>query len=74
MNWEYVRKQALRYTSGGYDRDQCLYKIGIHAHTSVLIDVGTTRMRGGELTPEMRSRILTWLRRHANLVGTTVTE
>ena len=72
MNWEYIRKQTLRYTSGGYDRDHCLYKIGIHA--SVLNDVSITRMRGGELTPEMRSRILTWLNRHANIVGTTVSE
>lgn len=69
MNINHVCTQAQRYNSGNYHRDRCLYEIGKQALLFTANDF--SQIRGGELSPQMRSRVLHWLRCNANQIGLT---
>jgi hypothetical protein len=71
MNLNSIRHKTkqLSLTSNLYKRDELLYQIGADAQLITFEDVN--QIQGGHLSAAMRSRILTWLRRHANEIGLT---
>lgn len=71
MNRDYIRSKTkqLSLTTNQTQQDNLLYHIGIDANLITFEDAN--KIQGGHLSPEVRSRILTWLRRHANEIGLT---
>lgn len=59
----------LSLTRSQTQQDNLLYHIGIDAKLITFEDAN--KIQGGHLSLEVRSRILTWLRRHANEIGLT---
>jgi hypothetical protein len=72
VNRDYICNQAkrLRFANTQAQQDILLYYIGNQANLINFEDVN--QMRGGQLTPKMRSQVLTWLRRNANDIGLTM--
>jgi hypothetical protein len=68
VDWHYIRTQLQRNPQYS---DKSLYKIAIHAELLTYQDI--LQMQGYQLTPELRSRVLGWLRHHANQIGATIT-
>lgn len=71
MNLNSIRRktQQLSLTSNFSKRDELLYQIGADAKLITFEDVN--HIQGGHLSAAMRSRVLTWLRQHANEIGLT---
>lgn len=71
MNFNSIRHKTkqLNFTTTSAQRDDLLYQIGTDAQLITFKDVN--QIQGGHLSPEIRSKILTWLRRHANEIGLT---
>lgn len=72
MDWDYIRSKTkqLNLATSQAQQNDLLYRIGSHANLITFEDV--SQLRGGQLTPAMRSRVLTWLRRNANDLGLTL--
>jgi hypothetical protein len=71
MNWNYIRRKTkqLNTTTNPTKQDNLLYHIGIDANLITFEDAN--KIQGGHLSPEVRTRVLTWLRHHANEIGLT---
>ena len=71
MNLNSIRRKTkqLSLTSNLSERDELLYQIAADAQLITFEDVN--QIQGGHLSAAMRSRILTWLRRHANEIDLT---
>ena len=63
------KTQQLSLASNSSQRDELLYQIGADAKLITFEEVN--QIQGGHLSAAMRSRILTWLRQHANEIGLT---
>jgi len=64
IDWQRVRAELQRYPQQG---DVCLYRIGLHA--GLLGEADLNRIQGGHLPSDLRSRVLGWLRMHAEDIG-----
>jgi hypothetical protein len=71
MNRNYIRNKTkqLSLTTSQIQQDNLLYHIGIDANLITFEDAN--KIQGGHLSPEVRTRVLTWLRRNANEIGLT---
>lgn len=71
MNRNYIRSKTkqLSLTTSQIQQDNLLYHIGIDANLITFEDAN--KIQGGHLSPEVRTRVLTWLRRNANEIGLT---
>ena len=71
MNRDYIRTKTkqLTLTNSQAQQDDLLYHIGIDANIITFEDAN--KIHGGHLSPEVRTRVLTWLRRNANEIGLT---
>lgn len=71
MNRNYIRSKTkqLNATTNQFHQDNLLYRIGIDANLITFEDAN--KIQGGYLSPEVRSRVLTWLRHNANEIGLT---
>jgi hypothetical protein len=71
MNRNYIRNKTkqLSLTTSQIQQDNLLYHIGIDANLITFEDAN--KIQGGHLSPEVRTRVLTWLRRNANEMGLT---
>ena len=71
MNRDYIRTKTkqLTLTNSQAQQDDLLYQIGLDANLITFEDAN--KIHGGHLSPEVRTRVLTWLRRNANEIGLT---
>ena len=71
MNRNNIRSKLkqLNATTSPIKQDNLLYSIGIDANLITFEDAN--KIQGGHLSPEVRSRVLTWLRHNANEIGLT---
>ena len=71
MNRDYIRTKTkqLTLTNSQTQQDDLLYHIGLDANIITFEDAN--KIHGGHLSPEVRTRVLTWLRRNANEIGLT---
>jgi hypothetical protein len=71
MNRNYIRSKTkqLSLTTSKIQQDNLLYHIGIDANLITFEDAN--KIQGGHLSPEVRTLVLTWLRRNANEIGLT---
>lgn len=71
MNRDYIRTKTkqLTLTNSQAQQDDLLYHIGIDANIITFEDAN--KIHGGHLSPEVRTRVFTWLRRNANEIGLT---
>lgn len=70
MNRDYIRTKTkqLSFTKNQVEQDN-LNHIGLDANLITFDDAN--KIHGGHLSPEVRSRVLTWLRHNANEMGLT---
>ncbi|MBW4608321.1 MAG: hypothetical protein KME22_14170 [Hassallia sp. WJT32-NPBG1] len=73
MNLNYIcsKTKQLSLTNSQNQQDYLLYHIGLDANLITFEDAN--KIHGGHLEPEVRSRVLTWLRHNANEIGVTRT-
>lgn len=71
MNRDYIRTRTkqLSLTKNQVEQDNLIYHIGLDANLITFEDAN--KIHGGHLSPEVRSRVLTWLRHNANEMGLT---
>ena len=71
MNQDYIRDKTkqLSLTNSQTQQDNLLYHIGMDANLITFEDAN--KIQGGRLSPEIRTRVLSWLRRNANEIGLT---
>jgi hypothetical protein len=71
MNQDYIRTKTkqLSLAKNQVQQDTLLYHIGLDANLITFEDAN--KIHGGHLSPEVRSRILAWLRHNANEIGLT---
>lgn len=71
MNRNYIcnKTKQLSFTTSQTQQDNLLYQIGTDANLISFEDAN--KIQGGHLSPEVRTRVLTWLRRNANEIGLT---
>lgn len=68
-NYIYNKTKQLNFTTSQTQQDNLLYQIGTDANLISFEDAN--KIQGGHLSPEVRTRVLTWLRRNANEIGLT---
>lgn len=64
IDWKFVWDQLQQQPNCS---NVCLYKIGVHA--GILSRVDLEELPEGQLTSEMRKRVLRWLRCNAKEIG-----
>ena len=71
MNRDYIRSKTkqLSLTKSQNQQNNLLYHIGLDANLITFEDAN--KIQDGHLSPEVRSRVLTWLRHNANEMGLT---
>jgi hypothetical protein len=71
MNLNYIcsKTKQLSLTNSQNQQDYLLYHIGLDANLITFEDAN--KIHGGHLEPEVRSRVLAWLRHNANEIGVT---
>lgn len=63
------KTKQLSLASNSSEQDELLYQIGADAKLITFKKVN--QIQGGHLSAAMRSRVVTWLRRHANEIALT---